>query len=294
MAQTAPAVNACAPIRFDLANPIAGTRIDPGDYILQGIAMDNRTPSGIGIDQIEFFIENRDTGGQKVGSAVPGAVPGPMGFGSFQSKVTIPKLEGGHTFFAYAHSAVTGQESVLMIPVAIGIDVDDIELDPNTPATRACIGLGPAAARAAGATTTTTTTTTAPATGTGTGMATTPPATTTTTTTAPAGSASNIVMSVGNPQPGDKVLAGAFSVQGDAYDKAATSGTGIDRIDIFLDDRDTGGLFLGQAALTGRFWEAVVNLPQNQTGLHELVFYTHSSVSGATVTTRVSVNISKT
>ena len=83
-------------------------------------------------------------------------------------------------------------------------------------------------------------------------------------------------------------------MMGDAMDQTATSGTGIDRIDIFLNNRDSGGLLLGQGMMTSSsFWQATVNLPTNQTGMHQLWFYVHSAVTGETLTFSVPVDIER-
>src|SRR5216684_3576044 len=114
LAQTAPMApmtSDCSAIRFDLANPSAGSMIVPGGMVVQGIAMDSRATSGPGVD-------SREQGGLNLGTAMPGVVPGPFGPDSFQTTVTIPNLTGGHDLFAYAHSSVSGAESVISVPVA--------------------------------------------------------------------------------------------------------------------------------------------------------------------------------
>ena len=94
-------------------------------------------------------------------------------------------------------------------------------------------------------------------------------------------SGASIVLDVANPSPGDTIHVGGINIEGMAWDKAAQSGTGIDRIEIFLDDRDSGGTMLTQASFgTNSMWHALVSLPSNQTGLHTLSFYAHSSVTG--------------
>ena len=73
---------------------------------------------------------------------------------------------------------------------------------------------------------------------------------------------------------------------------------------MFLDNRDTGGLFLASAqpgfnnstqASGSQFansgWRVTVNLPKNQTGLHTLAFYAHSSVNGGEMVTEIPVTI---
>ena len=60
-------------------------------------------------------------------------------------------------------------------------------------------------------------------------------------------SAATISLLVYNPSSGDTVHAGGYSIEGVAMDKAAQSGSGIDRIEIFLDNRDEGGTRLTEA-----------------------------------------------
>jgi hypothetical protein len=70
-------------------------------------------------------------------------------------------------------------------------------------------------------------------------------------------------------------------MQGVASDKASQSGSGIQSVSIFLDNRDQGGTFLGSAN-TGQnnMWTAMVNVPSTNLGLHTLWVYATSSVTG--------------
>lgn len=281
-AQTTPVSSGCSDIHFELANPGPASELLPGGLVVQGIAMDSRAQQGLGIDRVDFFLDSREAGGLSIGTAVPGLVPGPFGPTSFQTTISVPNSMGGHDLFAYAHSSVNGAESVISLPVSVGEDPSKALQTQGDTATTSCM---------AGSTmgTTTPTSPTTPVT--------TPPTQPSTMTTTPAimsvaPMTSTTVLNVGNPSPNDTIKTGAYSIQGDAFDKAATSGTGIDRIDIFLDNRDNGGLFLSTATLgTSSFWQAVVNLPNNQTGLHELWFYAHSSVTGQIMAVSVPVTI---
>jgi hypothetical protein len=219
---TTPMVSNCSAIRFDLANPSPGSMIMPGGMVLQGIAVDSRAQSGTGVDRVDFFLDNRDQGGFSLGSAVPGAVPGPFGPDSFQTTVTIPNLMGGHDLFAYAHSSVSGAESVISVPVAIGEDPSKVG-EQGATASETCTPGSVSSTTTTPMAPSTTTSPTTPATTT-----TTTPATTTTTMVAP--SASTITMTVSNPSPGDTIHAGGYAIEGIAFDKAAQSGSGIDRI----------------------------------------------------------------
>jgi len=274
VAQTGPAASACASIRFELANPRAGAIVPPGAYVVQGIAMDSRAKQGLGIDKIDFFLDSREAGGVNLGTVVPGALPGPYGPISFQATTSVPNKVGAHDFFAYAHSSVNGAESVISVPVSVGQDPSK-SLQTAAAATASCkLGNPPSA-----------TTATTPA-------ATSAAQASTTTTSNVAPTASTITLSIGNPSPNNTIKAGAYSLQGSASDTAARAGSGIDRVDIFLGNRDGGGMFLGAAVPgTTGFWQAIVNLPTNQTGLHELWFHAHSSVSGQSMGVGVPVTI---
>jgi hypothetical protein len=87
-----------------------------------------------------------------------------------------------------------------------------------------------------------------------------------------------------------------FTIRGFAYDPAATTGTGIDRVQVYMDEpRGQGGMFVGDAQFGGstpsaaaqfgpRFGEAGYRIdidPENFTaGNHHVFTYARSSVSG--------------
>jgi hypothetical protein len=257
MAQTAPTTSSggCSGIRFELANPGPGSMLEPGGYVLEGVAADQRATQGPGIDRVDFFLDSREEGGLNIGTVVPGMTGGPFGPNSFQTTVDLPDMIGGHDLVAYAHSAVNGAESVISVPIALGEDVDKaFEGTPPATASEMCM------TGSAGATTSTTTTTT---------------------TTTSTNGASTIKFEVGNPSPGDTIHVGAYDIEGTASDTAARQGNGIDRIEIFLDSRDEGGTLIGQGSFVngGTMWTATVDLPKNDTGVHSLFFYAHSSAS---------------
>jgi hypothetical protein len=278
---TAPAASDCSGIHFELANPSPGSMIAPGGIVLQGIAMDSRAQPSIGVDRIDFFLDSRDQGGLSLGTAVPGMVPGPFGPNSFQTTVTIPNMTGGHDLFAYAHSSVSGAESVIALPVAVGEDPSKAG-DLGATASETCTPGNTSGMTTPPAAPISPSTPTSPTT----------PATTTTTTTVVAPSPATITVVAGNPSSGDTIHAGGYVIEGMAIDKAAQSGTGIDRVDIFLDSRDSGGTFLTEATpATNNMWRVIVPLPTNQTGLHTLYFYAHSSVSGQEAVVSIPVTI---
>lgn len=287
-AQTTPSTTGgCSSIDFQLANPGPGTRVEVGNTVVQGVAMATNAPGGAnGIDRVDFFLGSRDAGGLNIGSAVPGMTAGPFGPGSFSATVSFPDNTGSNDLVAYAHSSVTGQQSVISVPIAIGEDTSKAFVTVPTDVQTMCIG-SPAGTASPGITpvspTTPSTTTTTPATTT---------TTTTTPTSATTPSSQSVFVEVGNPSPGDTIKAGAYVMVGRAFDRNATSGSGIDRIQIFLDNRDQGGLFLGQAALVNNnMWSATVDLPTNNTGLHTLTIYAHSAVSNSEVAVEVPVTV---
>lgn len=108
-------------------NPSPNGMITPGSLVMEGVAFDPVATTGTGVDRVSVFLENRDTGGEHLGDATLG-VANPMGaeggqFALAGWTLTTPALSGagdGHTLFVYARSAVTGDETVLQIPVFIG------------------------------------------------------------------------------------------------------------------------------------------------------------------------------
>ena len=92
----------------------------------------------------------------------------------------------------------------------------------------------------------------------------------------------SLVLSVGNPQPGDLLPRGKYVMQGLAFDRAAPSGSGVDRVSVFVDDRDAGGQLVGDAVLgqpvaTG--FTVTADLSRMGGG-HTLFVYARSAVSG--------------
>jgi hypothetical protein len=262
--------------------------LEPGGLVIEGIALDTRATQGVGIDHVDFFLGNRDEGGVSVGSVVPGATTGPFGaVGSFATTIELPNITGGNDLFGYAHSSVTGQEVVISIPVVVGEDPvvagETTESGAIPTMTETCT---PQAGQAPNAPAVPATTPSTPS----------APMTTTPSTAATTPAQSMVSLEVANPAPDDTVLAGAFVIQGVAMDHRATSGVGIDRIDIFLDNRDEGGTFLSSASLSGAgmnpgSWTATVDLPSNMKGLHSLWFYAHSTVTDGETTLEIPVTI---
>jgi hypothetical protein len=316
-AQSASESFPCATIDFELANPSPGSRVEPGGFVLQGKAMDSRATQGPGIDHVQFFLDDRNRGGMSLGTAVPSTTGGPFGPNSFQTTLSLPNSIGGHELFAYAHSSVTGDESIIEVPIVLGEDPSKLSDPISTTAVESCSE----AAATGGATTVTAVT--APA---ATAPAPAAPATnqsaaptqapSTEASPAVAPSVASIVFDVANPAPGDTIHVGGMTIEGVAFDRQAKVGTGVDQVQIFLGNRDDAGVLLadatpgveptlvdngddsitlvgGETSTSGasNLWHALVNLPSNQTGNHTLYFYAHSAITGAELVLTVPVTI---
>jgi hypothetical protein len=92
----------------------------------------------------------------------------------------------------------------------------------------------------------------------------------------------SLVLSVGNPQPNDLLPKGRYVMQGLAFDRAANSGSGVDRVSVFIGDRDAGGQLVGNAILgqPGATGFTVTADLSRAGGGQTLFVYARSSVSG--------------
>jgi len=116
-------------------------------------------------------------------------------------------------------------------------------------------------------------------------------------------STSQMFLDVGNPVPGDTIHVGGLWIEGIAFDGAAEEGQGIERIDVFLEDRDHAGTLIGRAALgietpaaddprlANSGWTAEVMLTRRMTGPHKLFFYALSAVTGEELVVSVPVQV---
>jgi hypothetical protein len=103
----------------------------------------------------------------------------------------------------------------------------------------------------------------------------------------------SLVLSVANPQPGDQLPRGKYVMQGLAFDRASNTGSGIDRVSVFLEDRDAGGQHIGDATLgqpTADGFSVTVDLSR-LSGAHTLFVYARSSVTGKEAIVDFPVNI---
>ncbi|GAC1314571.1 MAG: hypothetical protein NVSMB2_04200 [Chloroflexota bacterium] len=112
-----------------LENPNPGDLLGPGDWVLQGIAYDPAADGqqGSGIDRVTLTLDDRDQGGSILGEVEmdqpnpEAATPAQLSEAGFTILAHIPNhVGGGHRIFAYAHSSLTGRETVLSVPIVIG------------------------------------------------------------------------------------------------------------------------------------------------------------------------------
>jgi hypothetical protein len=272
---------------LDLANPSAGDLLSPGDYIVSGVARDPASTSGDGIDRVELFVGNRDLGGTEVGAAVPQQ-------GVFAVTAKLPtNVTGGTSFFAYAHSAVTGQEVAVSVPVFLGAAPTPT---PRSGTEAAATPVVPAVAQVS----------CAPAT-----SSTAPVSAPSTSSTAPITAlaiavSSAPVLQLANPNANDTLLLGDYVISGLAYAPGATQGVGVDRVEFFLGSRDAGGTFLGSAVpgesaelnatpgsllAAGGFVTKITVPSQNRGGTTTFFAYARNSVTGQETVVSVPVAV---
>jgi hypothetical protein len=73
----------------------------------------------------------------------------------------------------------------------------------------------------------------------------------------PTRSSGGPTLDVSNPNDGDLLTPGRMYISGVAFDDNAETGIGVDRVSVFIGDRDKGGTFLGDAKLGMHNPEAV-------------------------------------
>ncbi len=114
---------------------------------------------------------------------------------------------------------------------------------------------------------------------------------------------SKMYFDVGNPSPGDTIHVGALAIEGIAFDGASDESPGIERIDIFIEDRDAAGTLIGHGVpgapsptaddpdLANSGWTARVMLTSRMTGPHTMFFYALSAVTGEELVVAVPVRV---
>jgi hypothetical protein len=289
-AQTMPVTqaNSSCPI-LSVSNPNPADTLPQGGYNISGTAYDPAATTGSGIARVDFFLGARDDGGTPLGSVVPGNVVGGDAR-AFSVQVQVPGINRGVDFAAYAVSN-TGQETVVTFPVLVGTPVRDSVATPTPiPTTETVTSTCPkgpgmataptaAAPPAAGAPVMAGAPVVAvPAAGAVTIGATSP-----STTTAAASTANACpVLSVSNPSPADTLNQGGYFISGTAYDPAATAGSGIARVDLFLGARDEGGTPLGSAIVGDGANPRAFNIEVQVPGINRGVDFAAYAISAVT------------
>lgn len=95
------------------------------------------------------------------------------------------------------------------------------------------------------------------------------------------------VLDLFNPNPGDLVLPGDYTISGMALDPLATTGSGIDEVSVYLGPRDQGGVPLGTVVPTGGLhasdFSLPIQVPNADPGTQQqLVAYAHSQLNNQT------------
>jgi hypothetical protein len=261
----APAAQAACPAGapvLSLANPNPGDVLSAGDIIVSGQAFDPAANAGSGIARVDLFLGSRDNGGLFLGSTAP--AEGPSGQ-LFQLKATLPSsANGGRDFVAYAYSAVNGQQTSVSVPVFVGAappppppgsSLTPVALSETIESTcRGASVAAPAAPAVVGA-----------------------PAV----QHVPLASSAAPFLQLANPSAGDLLPSGDLFIDGVAYDLSSTSGAGIDRVELFLDSRDNGGLLIGSGVpASDRSFHIKAKIAGISNGGHNFVVYARSSLTG--------------
>jgi hypothetical protein len=103
-----------------------------------------------------------------------------------------------------------------------------------------------------------------------------------------------LVLTVSNPQPNDLLPRARLAMEGRAFDRSAASGSGIDKVSVFLDDRDGGGQLIGDAMLgkpNAAAWNATADFSRASPGKHTLFVYARSSLSGGETSVSLPINV---
>jgi len=255
---------------LDLANPSPGDTVNTGAYVVQGIVFDPITLNASTISRIEFYLGTQDTGGLLLGTAVPES-----GTSRFQTTLTFPDVSRDDTFNAIAFSTTSGATTIIQRQIHVGATTPRTGIHPTPAAVPLSITIKRGCPIAA------------------------PGPQLVATTTVPVISITQgkgPVLVVGNPNANDTLSRGPLVVTGVAFDPASTSGSGIDQVEFFLDDRDAGGVSLGGTTVPGaanaalpRVYNTVVHIPTTANGLHNFVTYARSALTG--LETKVSVPV---
>jgi hypothetical protein len=295
VAADAPA-DAASCVHLVLDNPHAGDTIPFGKYAVSGRAVDT---SGAAVDRVQLFLEDRNLGGLAIGEAdltVPDGAPALVAQSSLASNGSFSVITdtsgsnsnvGAHTMFAYARSS-GGLEVNVAVPVvlqtrsggagstlsnALSNVSNSADCPPPAPPTNIVSPTGQNVVATAAAAA--------------------PPET--------------INVEVDSPHPGATITRGRFEVAGRA---TTSTGGAIDRVQVFLDNRDLGGIELGEISTSttpmsvpnttlvsslnsnGTF-DIIVNFPDQHLGVHTVFVYARSATTGKEVSANTSVTVNR-
>jgi hypothetical protein len=226
---------------IELANPGAGAVLPAGDYVITGTAFDPQATTGSGISHVDLFLGSRESGGTFLGSAVPGE--------DRISGVT-PGARLGETGFQFTVTfpdAMTGPNDLVAYAYS---SVTGQVMAEKLPV---YIGIAP----------------------TPTPMPEKPvaPLPVVETPMAAPSSQGAEMFSLANPSTGDVVLKGDYVVSGAAGPK-------IDRVELFLGDREAGGTHLATVMPIDGIFSAKVSIPDRFLGSMNFCAYAYSSMTG--------------
>jgi hypothetical protein len=270
-----------------LDNPPPGAQISAGDYLISGQAFDPAAAQQPGVSRIDIFFGSRETGGQLIGTAIPGqtnvTAPGQPTTpstrdGGFTVKVNFTSgTSRGDNLVAYAYSSTGAGVTSVSIPILVGTEPTPTPTGSNnTPVPVKAVTNQTGCAPGGGAQSPVSQAAVSQASPAAAAGAASPAAAAAATTGGP-------TIKLDNPKSGDMLPVGDTIVYG------STSG-GVDRVDIFSDNRDAGGIFMGGGApgADGRF-AIKITVNANQSGGHTLFAYGKSTASGREAATSVPV-----
>ena len=248
---------------LELGNPGPGAQVS-GNLVVSGLAF---SPVNAGIAHVDFFLGQREAGGQIIGTTMPDPDSH-----VFQTTLKLPDIDRGDNLVVYAY-ANGGATTTLMQPITIGSP-------PKTTGTGTPTPIPSSITTKTGCPTTNL----AASRGAVTGI-----------TTAPVVSvrpAQGPRLVVGNPNAYDTIPHGTYLSYGIAVDPLASNGAGVDAVNFFLGNRDTGGVRLGGVTPNpDGTYIASLNVPDNTTGGNVLFVYAISGVTSLETVVAIPVNV---
>jgi len=226
---------------IQLANPTTGDLLPLGDYLVSGTAYDPMATTGSGISHVDLFVGRRELGGVFLGTAVPGQ-------DTIANVAPDTRLaETGFQLTVTLPQSMTGGRDF----VAYAYSSTNEQV--GTESVPVYIGVAP-------------TPTPVPEKP----LAPQPVAETEMAAPAAEGAA---MFSLANPSTGDVVLKGDYMVSGAA-------GPSIDRVQLFLGDREAGGTHLATIEPINGIFTSKVTIPDKFMGGTQFCAYAYSSTTG--------------